>query len=187
MSIPQITPVQLTSEEAALRKEMEEEFSSRRPYSGKAAHRLLKSLHGREAIPQARLRTFTEPFPGGRGKSRYDIFVKNGCAGDAIFGHPHFVAYLRYFIDGPALSPSTVEGFRNILIEDSGTSGMVMERLCRFVWAESRNLRLERRAAREEFWRLAHELGYSHRNSQGRCWKCRAVTLSSIQGHLSLP
>jgi hypothetical protein len=165
MSLPQIKAVQLTFEEAHLRKQMDEELSSTRPYSGKAAHELLKSLHARGAIPEARLRTFSDPFPGGRGKSHYDVFVRNGCTGDAIFEHPHFVKYLRYFLDGPALPASTIEGFRKILIEDSGTSGMVMEQLCRFVRAETRSLRLGRGVAKEEFWRLALELDYPHAES----------------------
>ena len=157
MNIPEINP-----EEADLRKHMEAELSGRGIYSGKAAHSLLKSLHKRGVIPEARVHDFTEPFPGGRGKSRKDVFVKNGCRGDAIFEHPHFVSYLRYFMDGPALPASTVEGFRKILIEDSGTSGMVMDQLCRFVRAETRRLGLERGVAREEFWRLAQEAGYFH-------------------------
>jgi hypothetical protein len=162
MNVPEVKPIELTSDEVALRQEMEAEFSGGRPYSGGAARRLLKSLHTRGAIPDARIRDFTEPFPGGHGKSHKDVFEKNGRQGDAIVEHPHFVSYLRYFIDGPALPPSTIDGFRQILIEDSGTSGMVMEQLCKFVRSESRKLRLERSVAREEFWRLAQEVGYSH-------------------------
>ena len=165
MNVPEIKPVQLTSEEAALRKQMDAELLSSSPYSGKAAHALLKSLSTRGVIPEARVRDFTEPFPGGRGKSHQDIFVKNGCSADAIFEHPHFVSYLRYFMDGPALPASTVEGFREILIEDSGTSSMVMDQLCKFVRAETRKLKLQRDVAREEFWRLAQEAEYSHANA----------------------
>ena len=157
MNIPEINP-----EEADLRKQMETELSGCGIYSGKAAHALVKSLYTRGVIPEVRVRDFTEPFPGGHGKSHQDVFVKNGCLGDAIFQHPHFVKYLRYFMDGPALPASTVEGFRKILIKDSGTSGMVMDQLCRFVRAETRRLGLERGAAREEFWRLAQEAGYFH-------------------------
>jgi hypothetical protein len=162
MNIPEIKPIQLTPEESALRQQMEAELSGGSPYSGKAAHFLLKSLSARGVIPKVRVRDFTEPFPGGRGKSHQDVFVKNGCLGDAVFEHPHFVSYLRYFMNGPALPASTVEGFRKILIEDSGTSGMVMDQLCKFVRAETRRLSLERSVAKEEFWRLAQEVGYLH-------------------------
>jgi hypothetical protein len=162
MDIPEIKPIELTPEEADLRKQMEVDFSSGSPYSGKAAHPLLQSLHTRGAIPEARVRDFTEPFPGGRGKSHKDIFDRNNRQGDAIVEHPNFVSYLQYFMDGPALPGSTVEGFRKILIQDSGTSGMVMDQLCKFVRAETRRLGLERGTAREEFWRLAQEVGYLH-------------------------
>jgi hypothetical protein len=171
MDVPEIRPVQLTPEETALRKQMEAEFSSGGVYSNKAAHDLIKSLSARNAIPEVRIHNFTEPFPGGRGKSHRDVFVRNGCRGEAIFKSPHFVSYLRYFMDGPALPVTTIEGFRKILIEDSETSGMVMDQLCKFVRAEARRLGLEPNAAREEFWRLAQEVGYFHaetiRNAAG--------------------
>jgi hypothetical protein len=162
MSVPEVKPIELTPKETALRRQIDEEFSSGKPYSGKAAHLLMKSLHTRGAIPEARLRNFTEPFAGGRGKSHQDVFAQKGCRGEAIFEHPHFVKHLRYFMDGPALPPNTVEGFRKILIEDSGTSGMVMDQLCKFVRSETRRLGLEKDIAKEEFWRLAQELGYAH-------------------------
>lgn len=162
MNVPEVKPIELTPEEAALCQQMEAEFSSGSSYSGKAACALLKSLHSRGAIPEARVRDFTEPFPGGRGKSHKDVFEKNGCRGDAIVQHPHFVSYLRYFMNGPALPADTIEGFRKIMIEDSGTSNMVMDKLCKFVRAETRRLKLERDVAREEFWRLAQEVGYAH-------------------------
>jgi len=162
MDTPEVKPIELTPEEADLRKQMEADFSSSSPYSGKAAHSLLQSLHNRGAIPEARVRDFTEPFPGGHGKSHKDVFVNNGCRGDAIFVHPNFVSYLRYLMDGPALPASTIERFRKILIDDSGTSGMVMDQLCKFVRAETRRLGLERGKARKEFWRLAQETRYLH-------------------------
>jgi hypothetical protein len=162
MNIPEVKPIQLTAEEAALRHQMETEFlksPGKGPYTRKAAHQLYNSLRTRDAIPQARLDSFFKPFPGGRGKSHWDVFEKNGCSGDAIFEHPHFVAYLQYFMNGPALPVSTIEGFRKILIDDSGTSSMIMDQLRRFVRAETRRLRLERGTAKEEFWRLSQEVG----------------------------
>jgi hypothetical protein len=162
MTVPEINSVPLTPEEAALRQQMEAELSGGGTYAGKAAHQLMTLLRARNAIPDVRIRNFTEPFPGGRGKSHQDVFVRNGCRGEAIFKHPHFVPYLRYFMDGPALPATTIEGFRRILIDDSGTSGMVMDQLCRFVRAEARRLGLERSVAREEFWRLAEEVEYFH-------------------------
>ncbi len=160
MNVPEIKAIQLTPEELAFRQQMEAEFSGGSPYSGKAARSLLESLSTRGVIPEARVRDFTDPFPGGHGKSHKDVFENNSRQGDDIVEHPSFVSYLRYFMDGPQLPANTIEGFRKILIEDSGTSGMVMDQLCKFVRAETRRLALERGAAREEFWRLAQEVGY---------------------------
>jgi len=162
MHVPEVKPIQLMPEEIELRQQIEAEFSGKNPYTGKAASRLMKSLGNRRAIPKIRIRDFTEPYPGGHGKSHQDRFEEKGCQGDAIFEHPHFVAYLRYFIDGPALPVNTIEGFRQILIEDVGTSGMVMNQLRKFVRAEVRKLGLDRTTAREEFLRLAKEADYRY-------------------------
>jgi hypothetical protein len=162
MNVPEIKPVELTPEEAAFRKQMEADFSGSTPYSGKAARSLLKSLHSRGAIPEARVRDFTEPFPGGHGKSHKDVFEKNRRQENAVVEDANFVSYLRYFMDGPALPAGTIDGFRKILTEDAGTSGMVMDQLCKFVRAETRKLKLQRDLAKEEFWRLAQEVGYPH-------------------------
>ena len=79
MDVPEIKPIQLTPEEADLRKQMEAELSGGGIYSGKAAHSLLKSLSTRSAIPEARIRDFTEPFPGRHRRFHKTVFVKNGC------------------------------------------------------------------------------------------------------------
>jgi hypothetical protein len=159
--VPEIKPVELTPEEIDLFKTMEADFSKDRGYSGEAASLLMNSLGKRMAIPKARIRYFTAPYPGGRGKSYQDVF-KSGSYRSNIFKAPHFVEYLRYFIHGPALPPATIEGFRKILIEDLGTSGMIMDQLCAFARAEVRRLKLDRTTAKDEFWKLAQEVGYFH-------------------------
>ena len=59
---------------------------------------------------------------GGENLTRM-FFENNGRDGNAIVEHPSFVSYLRYFMDGPALPVSTIDGFRTILIEGVWTSG----------------------------------------------------------------
>ena len=175
MNVPEVDCVELAPEETEYRQKMEQEFSKSSSYSGHAAHQLFKSLCARNAIPQVRLDYLTKPYPGGHGKSHKDNFENHGCRGEAILEHPLFVPYLRYFIDGPALPATTIAGFRKILIEDAGTTGMVMDQLCRFVRAETRRLRLERSTARDEFWKLAREVDYPHadtiRNAAGSAGK----------------
>ena len=160
MDVPEIKPIQLTPEEAELQRQMMDDFEHTRPYTGQYARHLLELLKNRKAIPQARIDYFTKPYPGGRGKSHLDVFKKNDRSGKSTAEHPNFVEYLRYFINGPALPSGTIEGFRKIMIDDLGTSGEVMDQLCKFVRAETRSLRLDRGTARDEFWKLATEAGY---------------------------
>jgi hypothetical protein len=161
MDVPEVKPVQLTDEEATLRQQMEDDFAKNRHYSGQYAHRLLKSLSKRNAIPQVRIDTLTKPYPGGRGKSHLDVFKRNSRSGSPIAELPTFVECLRCLIDGPALPVSAIEGFRKIMIDDAGTDGEVMEQLKKFVRSETRKLRLSRDSAKGEFWKLAKEVGYS--------------------------
>ena len=72
---------------------------------GEAALRLTKLLIARRAIPEVRPRYFTDPHfnTAGRGRSRAQIFEKNGTRGEDIFRHPHFLKYLpREMIPLPA-------------------------------------------------------------------------------------
>jgi|ERR1019366_6823512 hypothetical protein len=165
MDVPEVKPIELTAEEAALRKHMEEDFSCDRPYTGQYACRLFESLRNRKAIPQVRLNTFTKPFPGGRGKSHLDVFKQNNHSGKPICELGTFVKYLHYFIDGPDLPVGTIEGFRQIMLDDAGTTGEVMSQLTKFVRSATRRLRLSRDDARERFWKLALEVGYQHDGS----------------------
>jgi hypothetical protein len=160
MNVPEIKPIQLTSEEVELERQMMDDFENKRPYSGQYAKKLLESLRNRNAIPQARIDYFTKPYPGGRGKSHLDVFKANDRFGNSVAEHANFVEYLRYFIGGPSVPSSTIEGFRKIMIDDAGTSGEVMDQLCKFVRAETRKLRLNRSTAKDEFWKLAKEAGY---------------------------
>lgn len=162
MNVPEIKPIQLTSDEVELERQMMDDFKRKRPYSGQYARKLLESLHNRNAIPHARIDYFTKPYPGGRGKSHLDIFKANDRFGNSVAEHANFVEHLRYFIRGPSLPSNTIEGFRKIIIDDAGTSGDVMNQLCKFVRAETRKLRLDRWTAKDEFWKLAKEVGYDH-------------------------
>lgn len=76
---------------------------------------LAERLLERKAISDTRLRYFTDPEcnPGGRGKSRKDVFEKNGTRGDEILRHPHFLKYLEYFLYGPNLPSEIVVKFKD--------------------------------------------------------------------------
>jgi hypothetical protein len=78
---------------------------------------LSASLLDRGAIPEIRLLYFTDPErnPGGRGKSRQQIFEKNGTTEAEICAHPNFLKYLKYFIYGPDLPKTVIEKFKDTM------------------------------------------------------------------------
>ena len=166
MTVPMPEPIPLIAEERALLQRITFDLRGFQQgdfaVSSKAAADLTRSLLDRGAIPEIRLRYFLDPElnVGGHGKSRKRIFEWNGTAGDAIFRHAHFLPYLRYFITGPALPGEVVDRFRQIVLDDHGTSGMVLNQLCRFARGEVRRLSPRQpREAVEEFFKLALECG----------------------------
>ena len=124
-----------------------------------AMESLFKSLIDRNAIPEVRLSIFGDPGLAEKGnKSPKQIFESNGTMGDDIYRHPHFIKHLRYFVGGPDLPVDAISGFCKVLNDDAGTSGMILDELCRFVRACVRDYRLDRRSAARGFYRLAVEL-----------------------------
>jgi hypothetical protein len=115
----------------------------------------------RKAIPQVRLSYFTDPAMNirGHGKSRKEVFEQNGTVGNQILEHPNFLKYLHYFIFGPDLPNGTIARFKKVIEDDAGTEGMVLDQIKTVVRAETRNLRMERGDAAEEFFKLALECG----------------------------
>jgi len=155
----QVHPVKLNQREEVLAKAIDwndPDKASMEKVSELAA-RLLK----REAIPESRLRYFTDPGMniGGRGKSRIQVFAANGTTGEDIYRHPHFLAYLKYFVFGPDLPAETIQSFCKILNDDLGTTGMMLEDLAGFVRKEVRQKNFDRNQAAEEFFKLCHEVG----------------------------
>jgi len=97
---------------------------------------------------------------GGRGRSRREVFEGNGTRGPAIFQHPNFVEYLRYFVYGPDLPKPAIEAFQQNLIDcgkpfSLGRGISVGE----FARRLTRSHGLQARDAAEEFYKLALECG----------------------------
>ncbi|NJS13619.1 MAG: hypothetical protein HC788_02145 [Sphingopyxis sp.] len=131
------------------------------------AHRLTTSLLNRGAIPQHRARYFADPelYPGGRGASRQDNFVRHGNSHDEILRHPNFLKYLRYFVYGAELPAAVIAAFADA-VEDCGmvTSGDIVP-LGQKARQLARSHSLERTAAAEEFYKLCLDLGLSPNQS----------------------
>ncbi len=123
----------------------------------KAAGTLTALLMERNAIPEVRLKYFEDADynVGGHGSSRREVFEKNGTRGNAIFTHPHFLKYLRYFLYGPDLPAAVVDAFQK-KVADCGmvTSGDVIP-LGNYAKQLTRSHGLDKTKAPDEFFKLA--------------------------------
>lgn len=131
---------------------------------GERVATLVKALLARGAIPEQRLRWFTDGayYPGGRGKSRKDVFHRNGNTEEEILRHASFLKHLRYFLFGTDLPKPVVERFAHE-VEGCGmvTSGDVIP-LGKTARKLIRDYGLERHHAADEFHKLALDLGVSN-------------------------
>jgi hypothetical protein len=122
---------------------------------------LTESLLERGAIPEVRLLYFTDPErnPGGRGKSRQQVFENNGTSGAEIYAHGNFLKYLEYFIYGPNLPPSIVAKFKETMSFSGHLTAGDINDLVPRARATVRSARLNPHDAAEEFHKLALECG----------------------------
>jgi hypothetical protein len=132
---------------------------------GAAAEQLMEALLKRKAIPEVRTKFFTDPRynTGGRGKSRLQVFEKNGTSGDAIFRHAHFLKYLHYFLYGPDLPADTVQAFEEKIAGLRMITSSDIVPLGAFARQLTRERTLDPGKAAEEFFKLAleNDLGLS--------------------------
>ena len=170
VNVPKPEPVTLNTKEQALLRRITFDYTKFHEReivasSCSAAAALARSLLERRAIPQLRLRYFKDPRlnVGGRNKSRKQVFERNGTKGDAIFRHSRFLKYLKYFIFGPDLPSEMVARFRQILVDDVGTSGTVLDDLSRYARTETRRVLSEQRPERASPRPPRGELGWRHR------------------------
>lgn len=122
---------------------------------------LTESLLKRRAISEVRLLYFTDPErnPGGRGRSRQQIFEKDGTSGAEIFAHPHFLKYLEYFVYGPDLPSSVIAKFKEAALFSGYLTGGDVNDLTPEARAIVRSARLNPHEAADEFHKLVLECG----------------------------
>jgi len=121
--------------------------------------RLLKSLLDRDAIPEVRVRYWSDPnFQVGRVKTSHKgQFERNGRQGEEIYTHPHFLKYLRYFLFGAQLPVRVIAEFEEVVGNaDWVTSGDLTK-----ITKGARKLVRENglQGEDEEFYRLALDMG----------------------------
>lgn len=177
MTIEKPLPVDLTPEEEGWLSQI-----SFPPAPHEALHRslevspaLTRSLLGRRAIPEIRLRYFTDATLNSSGNgSRKDEFERKGVRGDAILSHGHFLKYLRYFLFGPDLPASVIDRFLEVVAREPHYPGDNIEEIQSFVRGAIRNEGLDRRGTSEEFFKLALECELS----EDCAWDIRKAALS---------
>jgi hypothetical protein len=166
MTAPDPFTIKLTPEEQALVESIEFDIlkcdgPDEAVENGRRVTALTRMLLARDAVPEYRRRFFTDPAfnVGGRGSSRKQQFERNGCRGEAIPQHPHFLPYLHYFIFGADLPDRVRLAFREA-VEDCGlvTSSDVVP-LGHKARRLARGLGLRPYEAREEFFKLSLDCG----------------------------
>lgn len=159
----------LTPEEQKLLAEIKFKVSEFSGYkdaqrNGKTVNALVKSLLERKAIPAIRVKWFTDPElnPGGRGKSRKDIFDRNGSSGDEMLEHPSFLEFLFRFLCGPDLPKVAITTFRAAVVGYGKVTSGDIDGLRKTARSLTRQYQLNAHSAADDFYLLALECGVWH-------------------------
>jgi hypothetical protein len=155
--------IALTDEECALYSSIRfdwrsyDELSSSIDPMKELAERLLE----RGAVPNIRLSYFNDPDfnPGGRGKSRAQMFERNGTSGGEILASPSFLKYLEYFVCGPDLPVLAIERFKSEADGSGYLTGGDINDLTPFARSCVRTYGLDSHRAGDEFFKLSIECG----------------------------
>jgi hypothetical protein len=142
---------------------------------------LSESLLKRGAIPEVRLLYFTDPErnPGGRGKSRQQIFENNGTSDAEIFAHPHFMKYLEYFVCGPDLPAGVIAKFKDAASFSGYLTGGDVNDLVPEARAVVHSAGLNPHDAADEFYKLVLECGAVPSSAESIRKLVRAVQVRS--------
>jgi len=136
--------------------------------NGEAAAQLTKTLLARGAIPDVRLKYFTDPdYRSGRLKGSWrDLFYRNGNSDEEMLRHFSFLRHLQYFVCGPDLPTAAMNAFRREVDRCGRVSSGDSITLGKFARAETRARGLPPHEACEEYFKLALECGiwvsYAH-------------------------
>ncbi len=125
------------------------------------SERLMDSLLARQAISKVRLKYFADPEfnVGGRGSSRLQIFERNGTRGKAVYRHPLFLKYLKYFLYGPELPAGFMSNFEAEVKRCGWITSGDIGPLAKLAKALTRSHGLEGREIAEEVYKLALDCG----------------------------
>lgn len=120
---------------------------------------LTKKLMDRRAIPEVRLRYWSDPdYQLGRLKTSHQgLFERNGTRGDDIIIHPHFLKYLRYFLFGASLSENVIVAFEETVGDPQWVSSGDIDEIAKGTRGIVR--KFGQQGEDEEFYKLALDIG----------------------------
>ena len=161
--------IELTDEETAILGAIDLRVSHSTHDEGHAAYlankrpilALLQSLGERGAIPHQRLSYWNDPdYNTGRPRTSHKgVFERNGCTGEDIYTHPHFLQYLRYFLFGPDLPDPVIAKFEEKVGNPDWVTSSDIVPISKYARALTRQFGLDRRHAAEEFFKLCLDMG----------------------------
>ncbi len=136
---------------------------------------IVKSLIKRDAIPEVRLRFWSDPEYriNRRNKSSpKEVFERNRCTGDDIFTDLRFLPHLRYFLFGADLPDEVISKFDNQVGNPEWVTSGDIEPMGKCARSLIREFDLDRRRAPEEFYKLCLDIGLE-------LWEARMVMESA--------
>ena len=165
--------IELTKEESEILSgiELDKSLLDHEQYKrqGPLILELLRSLAERGAIPDVRLKYWTDPeyHIGTVKASHKGLFERNGRQGDEIYTHPHFLKYLRYFLFGAQLPEAAIAEFEEVVGNPKWVSSGDITDITKGTRAIVRKYGLQDN--NEEFYRLALDFGLDQ-------WFAKAVS-----------
>ncbi len=160
--------IKLTIRETVLVKELNFHFSQASDKDARAAHKtnglliptLFRSLSERCAIPRKRLTYWNDPeYNTSRLKTSHKgAFERNGCKGQQIYAHPHFLPYLRYFLFGADLPEAAIAKFEDKVGNPDWVTLRDDIRIAKYARDITRQHCLDKYFAAEEFFKLCLDM-----------------------------
>jgi hypothetical protein len=164
---PIIGAIELTPEEGRIWSAMirrQEEFLSDYDAvqkNGEMVNQLMISLVARGAIPEVRLKYFSDTKFSARGRqgSHYDQFKTSNRTDEEVYSHPNFLSFLRYFVLGADLPPTIVEEFSAKAFRYGHVGPSDALELGQLARQQVRKFGLAPHDVDEEYYRLALDCG----------------------------
>ncbi|MBN1601972.1 MAG: hypothetical protein JW915_10205 [Chitinispirillaceae bacterium] len=165
-----VKKIQLTQKEATLYRKLIEK--NRVPGSwtdtnlSEIMMYLFILLQRRDAIPEIRMKIFTDPeYSERQQNTAKKYFEQNGLYGSTMLQHPDFLQYLTYFISGPDLPRKFITKFCEFA-EKENKYGLEVSRSFLVMLRKSiREFSLSTTQCSKDIFRLALEAGFNKEKS----------------------